>query len=83
MSNPENPPIALSDAMAEAVEIGGAYTVMVDARRRLPASGVSFSPDTVITAEHVVERDEDIRVILPNGEPMSCGSSRSTSMTTG
>ncbi|MGW8250264.1 MAG: S1C family serine protease, partial [Anaerolineales bacterium] len=43
-----------------------AATVMVDARRRLPASGIAYAADLVLTANHVVERDEDIHVYLPD-----------------
>ena len=43
--------------------------VRVEGRRRLPASGVAWSAEGVIvTAEHVVRRDESIRVGLPDGE---------------
>ena len=35
----------LSDAMAGAVEAGGASLVRVEARRRLPASGIVWSAD--------------------------------------
>lgn len=54
----------LSDAMANAVTEAGKYTVLVDARRRLPASGIAIAKDMILTADHVVERDEDIKVIL-------------------
>ena len=33
----------LSDAMAAAAEKAGSYTVLVDARRRMPASGIAFA----------------------------------------
>lgn len=58
----------LSDAMANAVEKAGKYTVLVDARRRLPASGIAITKELILTAEHVVERDEDIKVILGDGK---------------
>ncbi|MEJ2598426.1 MAG: trypsin-like peptidase domain-containing protein [Anaerolineales bacterium] len=67
MTNNENPLTALSDAMAEAVEKAGAATVTVDARRRMPASGIVFGTNLVLTADHVVEREDDIRIVLPNG----------------
>lgn len=68
MSTSENNPlVTLSNAMAEAVEKAGASTVTVDARRRLPASGIAYAADLVLTADHVVERDEDIHVLLPDG----------------
>ena len=67
MSVENNPLIALSDAMVAAVEKAGAATLMVNARRRMPASGVAYAPDLILTADHVLERDEDIRVGLPDG----------------
>jgi S1-C subfamily serine protease len=56
-----------SESMADAVEKAGAYTVLVDARRRFPASGIAYGPDLVLTADHVVEREDDIRILLPGG----------------
>jgi len=57
-----------STALSGAVEAGGRYTVRIEARRRLPASGVIWSPDGVIlTAHHVVEWDSNITIGLPDG----------------
>ena len=68
MSQPhDNPLIAFSDAMADAVARAGAATVLVDARRRHPASGIGYAPGLVLTADHVVERDDEVRVVLPDG----------------
>jgi S1-C subfamily serine protease len=67
MSDHENPLMVLSDAMVAAVEKAGAGTVLVDARRRLPASGIAYATNLVLTADHGVERDEDISVLLPDG----------------
>ena len=67
MSNEPNPLTALSEAMAEAVAKAGAATVMVNARRRFPASGIAYAADLILTADHVVERDDDISVVLPDG----------------
>jgi S1-C subfamily serine protease len=59
----------LSDALASTVEAAGPGVVRVEARRRLPASGIVWSSDGVIlTAHHVVERDENIGVSLPDGQ---------------
>jgi S1-C subfamily serine protease len=71
MENESNPLVALSQAMAEAVARAGASTVLVDARRRLPASGIGYSPDLVLTADHVVEREDDIHILLPDGTQRS------------
>jgi S1-C subfamily serine protease len=61
----------LSDSLAEAVAKAGLSTVMVEARRRMPASGVVFKPDLVLSANHVVERDDDIRLLFPDGKDSS------------
>src|SRR5574341_448489 len=59
----------LSDALAGAVETGGASMVRVEGRRRMPASGIVWSADGVIvTAHHVVQRDEELTIGLPDGE---------------
>jgi S1-C subfamily serine protease len=60
---------SLSDALAGAVESAGKSVVRVEGRRRQPASGIVSSADgLIVTANHVVTRDEDIRIGLPNGE---------------
>src|SRR5258706_13159524 len=61
----------LSDAMAEAAEHAGKSTVLVDARKRFPPSGVAISADTILTADHVVEGNEDVRVILHDGTELT------------
>jgi S1-C subfamily serine protease len=46
--------------------------VKVDARDRLAASGIVWSADgLVVTAHHVVERDDDIGVGLPDGRTVA------------
>ena len=50
--------VDLSNALAEAAEKVGSSTVMVNARRRLPATGIAYSADLILTANHVVEREE-------------------------
>lgn len=58
----------LSNDLAEAVETAGKSVVRVVARRRQPASGIVWSADgLIITAHHVVERDENIKIGLPDG----------------
>lgn len=57
-----------SDALAAAVELAGRSTVTVDARGRLPATGIVWSADgEILTADHVVQRDDNIQVTLPGG----------------
>ncbi len=57
----------LSDALADAVEKAGIGTVMLNARRRFPASGIVYDSDLILTASHVVEREDEIPVILADG----------------
>lgn len=53
----------LSDALAAAAASAGDSVARVEARDRIPASGIVWSADGVIvTAEHVVERDDRITV---------------------
>lgn len=56
----------LSDALAGAVEKASPGIVRVDGRRRLPATGIVWSSDgVVVTAHHIIERNENIAVGLP------------------
>ena len=57
----------LSDALAAAVERAAASTVTVYARRRVPASGVVFEGGIIVTADHVIEQEDEIRIGLPDG----------------
>ncbi|MEM7346123.1 MAG: trypsin-like peptidase domain-containing protein [Chloroflexota bacterium] len=62
----------LSEALATTTQSGGESVVQVNARRRLPASGIVWSADGVIvTSHHVVQRDDKIKVGLANGETVS------------
>ncbi len=54
-----------SDQLAATVQKVAHSTVRVDARDRVPGGGIIWSADGVIvTADHVVEREENIRVEL-------------------
>ena len=61
---------ALSDGMADAVEKIRPAVVRVNGRRRRPASGVVYAPDTVLTASHVLEREEDLAVGVGDGRTL-------------
>src|SRR5512140_2124012 len=63
----QNVLIELSDALADATEKAGKATVLVNARRRMPASGVAYAADLVLTADHIIEREDDITVVLADG----------------
>ncbi len=61
-----------SDGLAHTVEMGGQAVVRVDARRRIPASGILWSADGVIvTAHHVVEQDDNMGVGLADGQSLT------------
>jgi serine protease DegQ len=59
--------VDLSNAMAAAAEKAGGSTVMVNARRRMPASGIAIAPDLILSAAHVIEKEDGITVVLPDG----------------
>src|SRR5688500_1171977 len=63
--------VEISDALADAGEKDGKAPVWVNARRRMPASGIVYAPDLILTADHVVEREEGIKVILADGAEVS------------
>ena len=56
-----------SNGLTSAVEKGGAGTILVDARKRYPASGIAYAEDLILTADHIVTREDDIKVVLPDG----------------
>ncbi len=65
---------ALSDfsaGLAAAVEKGGSSTVLVDGRRRYPASGIAYAADMVLTADHVLTRDDNLNVAAADGKMMA------------
>ncbi len=64
----ENPLAALSDELAAAVETAGRSVAAVHARPRISSSGVVWKPGIVVTAEHTLRRDEDIRITLAGGK---------------
>jgi S1-C subfamily serine protease len=59
-----------SEGLSTAVEKAGASTVTVDARKRYPASGIAYADDLVLTADHVVTREENIKIFLPDGRSL-------------
>src|SRR5262245_11271030 len=59
----------LSEELAGAVDRASQSIVTIHGRRRMSASGIAW-PDNgiVVTADHVLEREEDIAVTLPDGQ---------------
>jgi S1-C subfamily serine protease len=59
----------VSDALPATVEAVSPGIVRVEARHRLSASGIVWSADGVIvTAHHIIEQDDGIRVELHGGQ---------------
>jgi serine protease DegQ len=58
---------ALSEESAAAIEKAGRSIVAVHARRRIPASGIHWKQGIIVTADHGIDREEDITVSLPGG----------------
>lgn len=69
MSTPTHSDIlsSFSDGLADAVAHAAASIVTVHGRRRLPASGIVWDAQTIVTASHVVERDDNLTIDLPDG----------------
>ncbi len=57
----------LSSAMADASSALDASLVRVEGRRRMPATGIVWSAEIIITANHVLEFEENIVIGLPDG----------------
>ncbi len=63
---------SVSDALVEAVAALDGSVVRVEARQRLPGTGVVWSADgMVVTASHVVERDHDIHIGLADSRSVA------------
>jgi S1-C subfamily serine protease len=60
--------LALSNDLAGAVARAGQAVVAVNARPRIPSSGVHWRQGVIVTAEHTVQRDEEITLTLPDGQ---------------
>lgn len=59
---PTNALIELSDAIADVVAGSREYTVAVHGRRRLPGTGIVWTNELIVTANHIVEQDSGIEV---------------------
>lgn len=63
---------SVSDGLASVVESTSPGIVRVEARRRLPGTGIVWSADGVIvTAHHIVERNENIQIGLHGDQVVS------------
>jgi S1-C subfamily serine protease len=59
--------LTFSNNLADAVERAGAGVVAINARERIPSSGVIWRENVVVTAAHTIKRDGDITIMLPDG----------------
>src|ERR1700757_629226 len=71
MAEPTNPLIAFSNAAAQVVERSASGIVAVHGGGRWPSSGIHWRSGVIVTAEQVLERDENIKVILPGGRAVA------------
>lgn len=58
----------ISGELSGIVEKAAPSVVRVEARRRVPGSGIVWASDgTIVTADHIIEREEDLRIGLADG----------------
>ena len=67
MAESINPLVAFSDHAAQLVERTGSSIVAVHGGGRGSSSGIHWRSGVIVTAEEVLERDENIKITLPGG----------------
>ena len=67
MVEPGSPLLAFSDDAAELVERTAGSVVAVHGGGRWSSSGIHWRSGVIVTAEEVLERDENIKLTLPGG----------------
>ena len=67
----ENSLLALSNELAALAARAGQGVVAVHGRPRIPSSGILWRSGVVVTAEHALRREEDLRVTLPDGSTIA------------
>src|SRR6266852_8206597 len=60
----------LSSQMADAVERVSPALVLVNGRPWRPGSGIVYAQDLVLTADHVLEREEDLTIVTHDGRTL-------------
>ena len=63
----ENPLLSLSTHLASLVEQAGPAVVAIDSSRA-GSSGVHWRPGIIVTAEHALRRDDEIRIVTGPGQ---------------
>ncbi|HEU5013161.1 MAG TPA: trypsin-like peptidase domain-containing protein [Roseiflexaceae bacterium] len=71
MTDQSNVLSALSNDMADAVEQAGKALVLVNGRQRQPASGVVFGQNLVLTADHVLEREDNLTILTEDNRTLA------------
>ena len=71
MAEPVGPLIALCDHVAVLVERVSASIVAVHGGGRWSSSGIHWRPGVIVTAEEVLERDDELTVTLPGGRKVA------------
>ena len=66
-----NPLMTLSEHLASTVEQSGRSIVAIHGRARFNSSGVHWSPGVVVTADHTIQKDDDVRVSTPDGATLT------------
>jgi S1-C subfamily serine protease len=62
---------SLSNEFASIAENVGGGVVAVHARRWMPFSGIEWKKGVIVTADHGLRREEEIKVVLEGGESVS------------
>ncbi len=63
--------LSISNELAAAVERAGRAIVAVNARPRIPSTGVHWRPGVIVTAHHTVRTDEGITIVRPDGRTVA------------
>jgi S1-C subfamily serine protease len=71
VAEPASPLMAFSDHIALLVERASASIVAVHGGDRWSSSGIHWRPGVIVTAEEVLERDEQLTVTLPGGRKVA------------
>jgi S1-C subfamily serine protease len=71
MAEPASPLMAFSDHVALLVERASASIVAVHGGGRWSSSGIQWRPGVIVTAEEVLERDDELTVTLPGGRKVA------------
>lgn len=67
MTEPNSPFVAISEHTSALVQRTASGIVAVHGGGRWPSSGIHWRPGVIVTAEEALERDENIKLTLPDG----------------